>query len=170
MSKMKNKKQKITRIEKRILVAQGVLVLGILVYLFFINIPQQIAPLQGRTILEPDFVFEIENGDEVIVSTNKEFSNSIILREDSSVLLPPGVYYWKVRGLLRESDVRSFTIQDHVGLNLKERGENYEIQNAGNVDLDLTKKNDDGKENFNLKVGENLEFEKDNSEYEGRQK
>ncbi|MBU0894872.1 MAG: hypothetical protein KKF48_02480 [Nanoarchaeota archaeon] len=161
---MNNKK--LTGLEKNILIAEAVFVFGILIYLFFFTGPNQIFPFQGMSIIEPDFVFQIENGEKVMLSVDKEFTNPIELGQDSEILLPPGVYYWKAVGFLRESEVRSFTIQSHVGLNLKERKENYELQNAGNVDLEVTKTNGD-KENFDLDVGDNLEFEKSEFKIEG---
>jgi len=163
------KKKKIS-LEKKVVIAEIIFVVGILIYVFFTSAPSQISPLQGMTILEPDFVFEIENGEEVWISTNEEFSNPIILSEDGGTSLPPGVYYWKVKSLFRESEIKTFTIQGHVGLNLKTREENYEIQNSGNVDLDVTKKNEESMEDFVLEIGESEEFEKDDSSYEGVQK
>ena len=167
MSRMENK-EKIKKMERRIIVVESILIMGILVFLFFSTVPKQLYPLNGMIVIDPDFSFEIQNADRVLVSLDREFTNPIVLREGSDLVLPPGVYYWKVKGRFRESEVKTFIIQEHIGLNLKDRGENYEIQNAGNVDVDLSKENEEGKEEFDLKVGSSKEFEKDDSKYEGR--
>lgn len=161
-------KEKLQKIEKRIIAAEGFFIVGILLVLFFSTIPKQIYPLNGMTIVDPDFVFEIQNAEQVLLSVDKDFTNPIVLREGSDLVLPPGIYYWKVKGMFRESEVKTFTIQEHVGLNLKNRENNFEIQNAGNVGVNLTKENEQGKQEFDLEVGSSKEFEKDDSKYEGR--
>jgi len=154
---------------QKIVIAEGIFIVGVLVYLFFSTVPTQVFPLHGMTIIEPNFVFEIENGEQVIISVDEQFTNLIILEEDSDVILPPGLYYWKVKGGFRESEVRNFIIQTHVALNLKEKGENYELQNKGNVDLNVTRKKPGLTTGIILEIGESEEVEKDDSKYEGKQ-
>ena len=166
---MNEKIKKIT-LEKKIVIGELILVVGILVYLFFSSTPTQIYPLQGMTITEPDFVFEIEDGEQVVISTNQNFDSEIVLTEGSDVTLAPGTYYWKVRSMIRESDVRIFTIQSQTGLNLNENKENYELENSGNVDLNVSKKDKGFTTSFTLNIGESENLEKDNSTYEGEQK
>ncbi len=162
------KKRNWKKIEKRILIVETVFVVGILIYLLFSTMPSQIYPLHGMTIENPNFVFEIENGEKVILSVNENFENFITLEEGSDMILPPGDYYWKVRGRFgRESEVKIFSIQDSVGLDLRERKENYELENSGNVDLEVTKNEE---EEFDLEAGEYVEVEKDDSKYEGGRK
>ena len=154
---------------KKIVIAEGIFIVGVLVYLFFSTTPTQIFPLHGMTIIEPNFVFEIENGEQVIISVNEQFTNLIILEKDSDVILPPGLYYWKVKSRFRESEVRNFTIQTHVALNLKEKGENYKLENKGNVDLNVTRKKSGLTTGIILEIGESEEVKKDDSKYEGKQ-
>ena len=163
---MKNKK---LNLEKKIVITEGIFVFGILIFLFFSTAPNQIYPLSGMTIVEPDFVFEIENSEEVVISSDENFTAPIVLKEGDDVTLPPGVYYWKVRSRFRESEVKSFTIKSHVGLNLKEREENYELQNSGNVELNVTREKEGFTTSMTIDVGKSEEVEKDNSSYEGRQ-
>jgi len=151
-----NKMKKLNKIEKRILIVEAIFMFGILIYLFFSTIPTQIYPFSGMTIIDPNFVFEIANGEQVILSNDLSFSNPIILTEGDN------------KGLFRESEVKSFVIQGHVGLNLRDRLENYALENSGNVDLEIQKENTE--EKLELEVGESLEIEKDNSKYEGEQK
>jgi hypothetical protein len=92
------------------------------------------------------------------------------LKEGSEITLPPGVYYWKVRSRFRESEVKSFTIKGHVGLDIKERSENYELENSGNVDLNVTRDKKGITSSMTLDVGELEEVEKDDSKYEGEQR
>ena len=153
---------------RKILLGEGILIIGILIYLFFSTAPGQIYPLHGMTILEPDFNFEIENGEVVMISIDEDFTNPIILKENSDIFLPPGLYYWKVKGIFRESEIKNFTVQENVVLDLKERAENYELQNVGNVDLNVTRENKGVTSDTILNVGESEEVEKDNSSYEGR--
>ncbi len=162
-------KKKITKKTKRILIAEAVFIAGVLIYLFFSTAPNQIYPLHGMTVIEPDFVFEIEHGEEVLISIDEEFTSQIILTENSEINLPPGVYYWKVKSGFRESEVKNFTIQGHVALNIKERNESYRVENEGNVDLNVTRENKGFTTDIVIGIGESEDMEKDNSSYKGRQ-
>jgi len=154
---------------KKLLIAELIFIIGVFVYLFFSTAPSQIYPLSGMTILEPDFAFEIANGEEVLISFDGNFTEPIILNESSNIFFPPGVYYWKVKRGFRESEIKNFTIQGHVSLDLQERKDYYELYNSGNVDLNVTKKNGKIVEIIILEPGEFGEFEKDNSSYVGGQ-
>ncbi len=155
---------------KKIIIGEVILIIGILIYLFFSTAPLQIYPLHGMTIIEPDFAFEIENGEQVLISIDKNFTAPIVLDKSSEITLTPGTYYWKVRSNFRESGVKNFTIQGYVALNIKERDESYRIANKGNVDLNVTKKNEGVTSNIILDIGESEEVEKDDSIYQGGQK
>ena len=164
--KMINKK---FNLEKKIILAELVLVIGILVYLFFLFSPKQIYPLNGAVIIEPNFVFEIENGQEVLLSVYENFEDYVVLNENSEVNLAPGTYYWKVRNKFRESEIRTFTIQSHVGLNIKQGKESNKLINSGNVDLEVEKKTGTKVTGLILGINEIKEVEKDNSNYRGSQ-
>jgi hypothetical protein len=155
---------------KTILIIEGILSVGIIVFLVFYNFPKQIYPLHGMTVSNEDFLFEIENSEEVILSADANFTNFILLKSGEEITLPPGTYFWKVKGLIMDSRVRNFTIQSEASLSLKEKGELYEIENSGNVDLNLAKKQGDKITIATiLNIGESEEFEKDNSTYTGGQ-
>jgi len=155
---------------KTILMLEGILLIGLLAFLFFNTLPKQIFPLHGMTISNQDFLFEIENSEEVVLSTDINFTNYITLKKGDEITLPPETYFWKVRGLLKDSEVRNFTIESEVALVLRDKGELYEIENSGNVDLNLTKKQGDKITIATiLNMGESEEFEKDNSTYTGGQ-
>ncbi|MGD9276936.1 MAG: hypothetical protein PVJ67_07230 [Candidatus Pacearchaeota archaeon] len=157
----------LTNFEKKVILAEAVFVFISLFYIFFSSAPNQIYPLNGMTIREANFNIEIKNGEEVLISTDKEFTNPIILRENDEIELPQGIYYWKVKGKLRESEIKSFTIESHVGLEIKKRAENYELENSGNVNLNVTKNKAGITSSTSLSAGEIKKIKKDNSTYEG---
>jgi len=90
------------------------------------------------------------------------------LEEGSDIILPPGDYYWKVRGVLGESKVQTFTIQSNVGLNLRRGEEKDRLENSGNVVVDVNEKKSGAVTNFKINVGESEEVEKD-SDFVGGQ-
>ncbi|MFH1151868.1 MAG: hypothetical protein V1788_01955 [Nanoarchaeota archaeon] len=155
---------------KTILIIEGFFLLIVLSYLFFSTAPRQLYPLQGMTVSEQDFSFEIENSEEVMLSTENTFENYITLKEGDRITLPPGTYFWKVKNKLRESEVSNFTIKSMAGLNINQREGKYEIENSGNVDLNVTKNNSLFTFSTFITIGESKEFEKDNSTYTGEQK
>jgi len=163
-------KNKLTKTEKKVITAEAVFVFASLIYLFLATAPSQIYPIQGMVISEPDFNIEIENGEQVLISSNENFENVIILGENSEITLLPGTYYWKVKGNLRESEVKTFTIASNVGLDILERPENYELQNSGNVNLNVTKEKGGITSSIVLDKGEFQEIPKDDSQYTGEQK
>ena len=164
--KLINKK---INLEKKIVIVELIFIVGVLAYLFFSTAPNQLYPIHGMTIIEPDFNIEIENGEQVLISIDENFTNPIVLDEGSEITLKPGIYYWKVKSKFRESEVKSFVIESNVALDIKEREENYELQNSGNVDLNVTRDKKGITNGFSINVGESEEVEKDNSEYEGEQ-
>ena len=162
--------EKKLNLEKKILLAEAVLVFGALIYLFFSMSPTAISPVSGQTIFEPDFEFEIENGEEILISSTPDFENPIVLKEGSEVDLPPGDYYWKVKNWFREGEVRTFTIQSNVGLSIF-RGEDKDIlENSGNVDIEINKKKGGITTGIeDLDKGESMSIDKEDSQYEGAQ-
>jgi len=159
----------IGKYERIFMIVSAVFVIGALFYMYVSSSPKTISPISGQTIFNPDFVFEIENGEELVISTSLDFTSPIILNEGSETDLPPGTYYWKVRNWLRESEVGSFTIESSVGLNLRKGNEKNLLENSGNVPVDVTKKKGGITTQIPVDVGKSLEVEKDNSSYEGRQ-
>jgi len=155
---------------KKILVAEAVFVIGVFVYVFIATAPSQIYPLSGMSIIESDFSFEIENGEEVLISFDGNFTNPIILNETSDIVFPPGIYYWKVRRGFRESEIKNFTVQGHVSLDVEERKDTYELYNSGNVDLNVTAKKKGHITGIMILEPDEVEgVEKDNSTYIGGQ-
>lgn len=152
------------------LIFETMLVFVILLFLLLYTSPRQIYPLHGMVISNEDFLFEIENSREIELSPNADFINYISLKEGEEITLPPGTYFWKVKGVILDSKIKNFTIKSEASLVLKENEGIYRVQNSGNVDLNLTRKQGD-KITFAtiLNIGEVEEFEEDNSTYEGGQ-
>jgi hypothetical protein len=165
MEKRREKGKKKMSLEKKVIIAEAVVIVGVLVYLFFATTPTPSAPVLGKTIFEHDVILEVGEGEEVIISKDPAFKSPIILEGGESIDLPPGTYYWKVKNWLRESKIQSFTIQSNVGLDIFKVGNAYELENSGNVDLEV-----EGKKSgitTNIEVGELKEVEED--VYEGEQ-
>lgn len=163
-------KTKLTKLERRIILLEGIFVIGVFVYMFFSTAPSQVYPIHGMTISEADFNIEIQNGEQVLISTTEDFANPIVLGEGAEITLEPGTYCWKVRSKFRESEVKNFTIEGIVGLDILERPENYELQNSGNVNLDVTKEKGGITSSITLDRGASKEVPKDDASYEGEQK
>lgn len=145
-----------------------IFVLGALTYLFFSTTPKQIYPTAGMVITENNFNFEAENSNEIAISTTATFENEVILQNTKGITLPPGVYFWKTKSRFRESEVRNFTIQGNAALNLDDKNNSYNLENAGNVDLNVSK-NSGSSGYITLHVGDSKEVKKDNSTYKGGQ-
>lgn len=164
-------KKKMNR-TKKILIVEGAFIIGVLAYIFLFTNPAQIYPLQGMIIKEPNLNFEIENADEILISKNKNFPNQIILKKGEEILLEPGIYFWKARNDFRESEIKNFTVEELVALNLRELNESYELQNSGNVVLNITKIGEKKIANIIISIDGSEFFEKnaeeDNLTFEGR--
>lgn len=164
--KVKTKKEKNkTRI---FLLLQGVFVVGILFYLYFSSTPKAVL-ISGQSIVEPDISFSVSPGEKIIVSRDPEFINPIILEEGTELNLPPGVYYWKSKTLIRESEVKTFEIKENVGINLRIGDEKSILENSGNVEIDVEKQNKGITSGISLDVDESVEVEKE-ADYEAKKK
>ena len=163
----KNKLNQMSNMEKKIVLAEVIFILGVFVYLFIATTPRAIAPISGMSILEPDFVFEIENGERVLISYNENFTNLIELEEGDEITLPPGTYYWKVKSDFRESVIQKLVIEGNVGLDIERGDESYTLRNTGNVGMNVGSKEKNF--SFSLATREAIEMVEDDVKYEGRQ-
>jgi len=126
---------------KKILAIDFVLVVGSLLLIAgFVGYsrPLVIAPLDDLSTTNTGVLFSFEKAELVLIDDNLDFSSPTeIYVEDNLVInLVPGVYYWKAVGVLA-SDVRKLTIESEVDLKLQEDGENYEVVNSGNTELNV---------------------------------
>lgn len=100
----------------------------------------------GPTLNEPSdglvttraVLFSIENADVIFIDDNAEFTSPEIMNvhDGLEVVLEPGLYYWKANGL-RDSEIRTLTIESRVELRLRETDEGYEVVNGGNARLNV---------------------------------
>lgn len=150
-----------------ILVIELLIIFGAVFYYVSSLKPSQIYPLSGMSILENDFVFEIKNGNLILIDKTPDFNNAIKLNQNSDITLPPGTYYWKVKGKYGESEIRNFTIKEVVGMNIVNNSDVYELWNTGNTELNITKKTGTYISKIILDTDEIKELKFDNSTYIG---
>jgi len=133
--------------------------------------PLVIAPLDEYKSLDGEVLFEFERppldsllhrtgqGLVLLVDDNMDFTtpDEYDVEDGLRVELEPGVYYWKVSGILG-SEVRKLTIMSRVELALVEMGEGFGVVNAGNVRLNVdVYDGDELVEKVRLGVGESRE-------------
>ncbi|MBT6689747.1 hypothetical protein HN903_00265 [archaeon] len=125
--------------------------------------PLVIAPLDDYESLDGNVLFEFERADVLLIDDNMDFTtpDEYQVREGSKVSLEPGVYYWKVDGILG-SEIRTLTVVSRVELVLVEVDGGFGVTNAGNVRLNVDVYDEDelvGKKK--LEVGEVLKDDGD---------
>ena len=100
--------------------------------------PLVIAPFDEYESLDGEILFEFERADVLLIDDNADFTTPDEYRVvgGERVELEPGVYYWKVSGVLG-SEVRKLTINSRVELELIETEEGMAVINAGNVRLNV---------------------------------
>jgi hypothetical protein len=121
--------------------------------------PLVIAPLDEYESLNGEVLFEFERADVLLIDDNEDFTSpdEYEVVEGLVVMLEPGVYYWKVVGVLR-SEVRKLTIQSKVELKLVETDDGFSVVNVGNVRLNVdVYDGDELVEKRGVEVGESVE-------------
>lgn len=156
----------LTNTEKKFLSLEGILIVGAIIYLFISSTPNAINPISGQVVSQPNFVFEIENSNTILISTDRDFANHFEIKEGEEITLPAGTYFWKVKGFLRNSEIQTFTIEGNVGLNLRQGDETDLLENSGNVDVKVSQ---GGITSGIVKVGGSEKVNKTNETYEGEQ-
>jgi hypothetical protein len=121
--------------------------------------PLVIAPLDEYKSVNGEVLFEFERADALLIDDNKEFSSpdEYEVVEGLIVVLEPGIYYWKVVGVLK-SEVRKLTIESRVELKLVETEDGIAVVNIGNVRLNVdVYDGDDLIEKRKVEIGESVE-------------
>ncbi len=137
---MENKTKKQIR-HKWFIVGQVFLVVIIAIALF-IFYPRAQIDINGNKVS-----FNSINANLIIISSNPDFSNPrYVGLNDSSISfnLKPGTYYWKAGNSIIEGFSKEFKIESNVGLEIIEKDGNKELQNVGNVKVNISKTNDGG--------------------------
>ncbi len=109
--------------------------------------PLVISPIDQYRSVNGEVLFNFTRADVLLIDDNKDFTTpdrySVV--DGQIVRLEPGVYYWKVSGvlgpkgmtLLVPSEVRKLTIQSSVELKLVKLKNGFGVVNAGNVRLNV---------------------------------
>ncbi len=147
-------KEHIWKIDLIIILISVFVIMGVVGYAR----PLVIAPFDDYESLNGEILFEFEGADILMIDDNVDFSSPEEYNVDNGLVLElePGVYYWKVVGVLG-SEVRMLTINSKVELMLVESGSGWGVVNAGNVRLNVDVY--DGKELIERKklaVGDNV--------------
>jgi len=100
--------------------------------------PLVIAPIDEYVSMDGEVLFEFERADILLVDDNMDFTtpDEYVVRDGLEIGLEPGIYYWKVSGVLG-SEVRTLTIESRVELALVEGEDGFSVVNAGNVRLNV---------------------------------
>ncbi len=100
--------------------------------------PLVIAPLDEYESVDGEVLFEFDRADVLLIDDNMDFTTPDEYRvaEGVKVGLEPGIYYWKVKGVLG-SEIRILTIKSSVELKLVETPDGFSVVNAGNVRLNV---------------------------------
>ena len=162
---MNKKIKRQNKTHKIFIVAQIVFVV-VLVGIIFVFYPRANLALEGNTVN-----FKSVNANVIILSANPDFSNPryIDIEQNVSFNLRVGKYYWKASNGVIESLSKEFEIESEVGLSIIEKDDNYELQNVGNVRVNVTKKEDGSfVGHIILEPDESSEIE-NTGEYVGRQ-
>jgi len=100
--------------------------------------PLVISPINNFVTQNNSVVFSFEKANYILIDDNSEFSSPerIDVKNDLIVNFEPGVYYWKIGGIV-ESETRKLIIQSRLDLQFREQENNFEVVNTGNEKLSV---------------------------------
>lgn len=100
--------------------------------------PLVIAPMDEYETQENNILFSFERANILFIDDNDNFTtpDEYFVKDGLELILEPGVYYWKVKGI-EVSEVRKLTINSKVELKLIETKDGFGVVNAGNVGLNV---------------------------------
>ncbi len=112
--------------------------LAILGVLVGYSTPLVISPINNLNTTTSEILFSIRNADTLLIDDNINFSSpeEYKLTDKLELRLDPGIYYWKAIGIL-QSKIRTLTVETSVILELRKKGEDYSVINAGTVALNV---------------------------------
>jgi len=142
----------VVKIDVVVVVVSLVVLMGLVGYAR----PLVIAPIDDFESLDGNILFSFERADLLLVDDNLDFTTPDEYRviDGEIIKLEPGVYYWKVSGVLG-SEIRKLTINSRVELELVETEGGMAVVNSGNVRLNVdVYDGDELIENKKLKVGD----------------
>jgi hypothetical protein len=142
----------VVKIDVIVVVVSLVVLMGLVGYAR----PLVIAPIDDFESSDGNILFSFERADALLVDDNLDFTTPDEYRvvDGEKIKLEPGVYYWKVSGVLG-SEIRKLTIKSRVELELVEIDEGMAVVNSGNVRLNVdVYDGDELVEKRKLEVGE----------------
>jgi len=127
-------KNNLVKIDVVVIVVSLVILMGLVGYAR----PLVIAPMNDFESEDENVLFSFERADVLLIDDNMDFTTPDKYRviEGEKIRLEPGVYYWKVSGVLG-SEIRKLTIKSKVELELVEVDEGWGVVNSGNVRLNV---------------------------------
>lgn len=151
----------------RIIIGQVIFLVVALVVIYMLY-PKINIDLDGTKVR-----FNPINANVVILSENPDFSNPryIELDKDKGVwfALKPGTYYWKAENDFIESLKKKFVIDSEVGMKINRDNDEAELENVGNVKVNISKNSDGVMVGHIILEPEESEEIEDIGEYVGRQ-
>jgi len=125
------------KINKKLIIAQGIFILLILGGIYFVY-PQTTIKVTGDIIK-----FDSRNANIIIISKNPALSNPnyIDLNDVSSFNLEPGTYYWKPANNFIKGFTQELVIDSEASIIIESENETR-LVNVGNVKLNVTKQGD----------------------------
>ena len=122
---------------KKIIALQGIFLLAVLLAVYMIY-PKVQFEIHGDAIN-----FKAINAKVIMISANPDFSNARYINigkgENVSFNLEPGKYYWRTSNGIIQGFENSFEIPSEVGLGIQENENDSELENIGNVKVNITK-------------------------------
>jgi len=128
--------------EKRKIIAIDIAVIGVSFVLVLLAVnyarPLVIFPVNDFSTTNDSVLFSFQKGNVIEIDDNPNFTSpqKISATNNLVINLEPGLYYWKVEGIL-DSSVRTINIKSRVDLKLKDAGSQYQLVNAGNTLLNV---------------------------------
>ncbi len=121
---------------KKLVFGQVIFLFAILSVLYLLY-PKIDIELNGNVIN-----FESINANVIVLSENPDFSNPryLEIKDNLSLALNPGKYYWKASNKFIEGMGKEVTIDSEVGMKLEVTDEEEaNLENVGNVKINITK-------------------------------
>lgn len=138
------------------MIIESIFIIGVIGFILASK-PVIIAPISGNAIYNGELSFKLEGAKNFIIAREKEFINPIELGREGTIRLPPGTYYWKIKGLIRESQVQNFTVENKVELKLDQKNGVVSIYNIGTDSMEIKIISEESQKNTTLLVGQYLD-------------
>ena len=125
------------KMENRTIIITQVVFLVLVITLIYIFYPKIEYDVNGNIIR-----FNSINSNVVIFSENPDFSNPRYVNFEEKevyVKLEPGKYYWKASNNFIKGFENEIEIDSEVGLGINRNDSNVEVQNIGNVKINITR-------------------------------